>query len=1153
MSKLKFVAYTEPGIGSLTPIIEVPVLPGASGTKEHSEWSDLSLGVPSDWPYFDQLLSDTAGSIIRCFAPDGSTIIDECFVDRIPASTDVPGVRTIIGPQTPGAVEFCGIYPYNHPNHTAEWLDWVWGGDELLNNTDFAAGEGDAETQAITITVESPKHTHLVSSINASQTTFDVDSTSIFDIGDYLIVDSERMAITNISGSTLTVTRGHAGTTAASHSAGTNNVHKVPGGTFTVTYDGQTTAALDFNPHGTTGNHTSAADLETALEALSNVTDVSVSEETTTKATPSPDHSGILSSDKVFYRTVYTIEFTDPAGDIAQVTVADSIVDAAVAVTTPEPGTPGEVNDWTVAQNPDGSEIGTYVEPKIRASDSGAGEPADSLAIFARGRYAGGQTVRSVKPGSVAQASAEVNPHVTGDYVLVIRDAVTGQQIARTADTSCTASTFTTISLTDVAIPSDTEQIIFRVSLVDADPATHRSFFIRNPSMKEGLDPATPGEIVRLLVEAAQARGTFLWVDISSFSDTLDSDGNAWPTQHSFTAWADSNLGHVLSDLRSMGDTANAGYRWVFEPKATPTGTPPNELTHDLKMFVPGAGGTNHTTSPGGPALYTGNTVKGELVQRRPAFTTLLSHGAEGLYLEKTDATLEANFTRRERIADVEHLSSEASLQEYADASFGDQADNLKALRAQVAGDASKLPFVDYTYMDTVWWHFPGIQTRLAKPIRRISWTHGSQMALFDIQGSRVLSEQAGMASAVEYLLRQFKPRGRRGLTQRSGGTTTELVTGAYIHLYRASTQSIPTGGDVVQWTGIGGMGRSEFAAPIFPALSVDIPKDGYFNLHTILGWDSFLDGGTVNVIRERDGVDQTLTPPAGDPGAWSNDYGDLFKGTVHAIPCRKGDTLRVEVDSGDAATQTLSSATLVVYQVDRAPETTQCVAVAEWRFNETSGSTAVDELGLNDGTYNGTPTLNEDGPAGGSDRAVRFTRSAAADYVSVPDVSLWDFNVFSVEVWAKTTETGTGDGPGADVVGQGRTSTTNRNWTVYEPFEYANGELQFAVGTDGGDLKAVMSSGFRDGGWHHIIGTWDGQTVRLYVDGTLIDSDTTGSPQTIDNNSAGIEMGRNEFPDAGWTGSNLGWFDGWIGRVRLWPCALTEAEVVAAYNEGSA
>ncbi len=404
---------------------------------------------------------------------------------------------------------------------------------------------------------------------------------------------------------------------------------------------------------------------------------------------------------------------------------------------------------------------------------------------------------------------------------------------------------------------------------------------------------------------------------------------------------------------------------------------------------------------------------------------------------------------------------------------------------------------------------------------------------------------KAAVPEAVRRLLDKFDYPDRESLQQLipilptvGGGSTI----GAFVHLTRAATQSIGTPGEAITWDQEGPLGASGFAAGAVE--EVIIPWAGYYNVAVQLGWSSFTGGGTITVIRTRNSQEVTVWPPVEDPGLWSTTNGQVFEGVAPAIPCQGGDTIKVWIDADDASAQTLASATLAVYLVDRTGE--PCVAIADWRLEETSGSIAVDSIGGHDGTYTGTPTLNQAGPSG--DLAVDFQEADAADFVSIPDSDAWDFLVFSVEAWIKTDLTGTGAGHAADIVGHGRTGTGTYNWTIYEPKTYANGEILFGIGFSGASTRtAVITSGFRDSAWHHIVGTFDGTTVKIYMDGVVQDT-TTGGDITMNTGATVLRIARNSNP----IGPASGWFDGLVSRVRIWPCVLTASEILDNFNGGS-
>jgi hypothetical protein len=79
---------------------------------------------------------------------------------------------------------------------------------------------------------------------------------------------------------------------------------------------------------------------------------------------------------------------------------------------------------------------------------------------------------------------------------------------------------------------------------------------------------------------------------------------------------------------------------------------------------------------------------------------------------------------------------------------------------------------------------------------------------------------------------------------------------------------------------------------------------------------------------------------------------------------------------------------------------------------------------------------------------------------------------------------------------------------------------------------------------WYHVVGTYDGTTAKIYIDGVL-------------NNSAGRTFGSttSENLHIGWgewnAGANSFYFNGFIDDVRLYDRALSLDEVEAIYNLG--
>ena len=76
-------------------------------------------------------------------------------------------------------------------------------------------------------------------------------------------------------------------------------------------------------------------------------------------------------------------------------------------------------------------------------------------------------------------------------------------------------------------------------------------------------------------------------------------------------------------------------------------------------------------------------------------------------------------------------------------------------------------------------------------------------------------------------------------------------------------------------------------------------------------------------------------------------------------------------------------------------------------------------------------------------------------------------------------------------------------------------------------------------GVWFHLVGTYDGTNVRIYVNG--VEEDSTAATGNIDSSTAPVRIG---------SGSGVGEdpADGDIGHAAIWDIALTAAEVASLH-----
>jgi len=90
-------------------------------------------------------------------------------------------------------------------------------------------------------------------------------------------------------------------------------------------------------------------------------------------------------------------------------------------------------------------------------------------------------------------------------------------------------------------------------------------------------------------------------------------------------------------------------------------------------------------------------------------------------------------------------------------------------------------------------------------------------------------------------------------------------------------------------------------------------------------------------------------------------------------------------------------------------------------------------------------------------------------------------------------------------------------------------------------DLNPQQCSGSTavvDSKWHHVAGTWDGKTFKLYIDGTLNATCATGGEVTPSKEALCVAVA--DAPEAPCI-----YFSGVIDDVRVYNRALTEPEII--------
>lgn len=208
---------------------------------------------------------------------------------------------------------------------------------------------------------------------------------------------------------------------------------------------------------------------------------------------------------------------------------------------------------------------------------------------------------------------------------------------------------------------------------------------------------------------------------------------------------------------------------------------------------------------------------------------------------------------------------------------------------------------------------------------------------------------------------------------------------------------------------------------------------------------------------------------------------------------------------------------------------------VSYWPFDEGTGTTAYDALNANHGTIYGATYTTDKAPIVGNEYALAFNR-AELDYVQMPDFGTLEPANVTVAAWVKSPNPGSY----GYVIAKGANACSAASYAIYPG---GSAGLFFYIKPNGGSyiLSPNGGSSVWDDTWHHVAGTYDGSTVRLYVDGAEIGAGTS--------TTAGIDYveSTNGFLLVGaYRGTCNYHFDGLIDEAGVWGRALSADEIAA-------
>jgi hypothetical protein len=216
--------------------------------------------------------------------------------------------------------------------------------------------------------------------------------------------------------------------------------------------------------------------------------------------------------------------------------------------------------------------------------------------------------------------------------------------------------------------------------------------------------------------------------------------------------------------------------------------------------------------------------------------------------------------------------------------------------------------------------------------------------------------------------------------------------------------------------------------------------------------------------------------------------------------------------------------------------------ALAYWKFNDMSGTTAQDDTVNNNDLTLSAASWALDGKFTGAwngTNAVWLSRADDADF----DVSATDD--YSVSLWYKTDSA---TNPGATQYLFNKANATTAGYAIYAT---TNGYLCFGIDDDttwNPDIASCTTTDVYDNTWRHLsaVRNVSIDKTQLYINGILADSDTDTTTASLEN-ALSVYVGDRDGVDNGDE------FAGDLDEIKVYKAALTADQVKVDMNNASA
>lgn len=224
---------------------------------------------------------------------------------------------------------------------------------------------------------------------------------------------------------------------------------------------------------------------------------------------------------------------------------------------------------------------------------------------------------------------------------------------------------------------------------------------------------------------------------------------------------------------------------------------------------------------------------------------------------------------------------------------------------------------------------------------------------------------------------------------------------------------------------------------------------------------------------------------------------------------------------------------------------------VALWTFDDSVGPAVLDSTGVNNGIASSGTTI----VPGRFALARQFRGSGAGDLVTVPDnLSLRPLSQITIEAWIYPTSFDLALwNSGECIVSKGDEGGIYNHYELSihrnDPTTSATSFTSFTIGMSfanngvGSAVDSVITH--RPGEWYYVVGTYDGERSRIYVNGVL-EAVRGGMPGAVVTTTDPLYINNHTFFNR--TASSQGRMGGIIDAVRISSVARTADEIADVF-----